>query len=351
MKRLVHSTLMALVLGLLTISWLPVQAQEAVDGRFMPPEGQALFIIGQDLGAIGGLEDYDDGYVDHIDLIPAGLTSYTGLHDLGGLVDLDNWGSGDVSAQLLMDEPKFENSTLAIGLSLTSTSFNLVGRGSYDLVIDQLAEWIKAQERPVYLRIGYEFDGPWNGYDPEGYVATFHYIMDRFQTLEVTNVATVWQSATWAGGTYLGYDWMDWYPGDDYVDWFGMSYFQYHAPTFDAFLDLARDHQKPVMIAEATPRGHDSADGDGEAIWESWFEQFFAFIHANEDVIRALAYINVDWDPQPMWRGQGWGDSRVQANPIILERWLAEMEDGFWLHASPTLFETLTYPPDDSQTD
>lgn len=81
----------------------------------MPPEGKTLLIVGQDLGAIGGLADYEDGYTDHINVIPAGLTTYTGLPALGGLKTLDNWGSGDVSAQMLMDEPTYANSVLSMG--------------------------------------------------------------------------------------------------------------------------------------------------------------------------------------------------------------------------------------------
>ena len=36
-----------------------------------------------------------------------------------------------------------------------------------------------------------------------------------------------------------------------------------------------------------------------------------------------------------------WGDSRVQANSLIQERWLAEISQDKWLHVSPTLFNQL----------
>jgi len=35
--------------------------------------------MGQDLGAVGGLPDYSDGYVDHLGQVPAGETAYTGF--------------------------------------------------------------------------------------------------------------------------------------------------------------------------------------------------------------------------------------------------------------------------------
>ena len=102
------------------------------------------------------------------------------------------------------------------------------------------------------------------------------------------------------------------------------------------------------MIAEATPQGYHLAElnwsstrEDGslrtpktaEEIWDEWYAPFFAHIHDNRDVIRAVAYINVDWNSQPMWEpgNQGyWGDSRLQANDLVKSRWLAEIESDFW---------------------
>ncbi|MEL7220627.1 MAG: hypothetical protein AAGJ93_04860, partial [Bacteroidota bacterium] len=61
------------------------------------------------------------------------------------------------------------------------------------------------------------------------------------------------------------------------------------------------------------------------------------------DRIKAFAYINADWDNQPMWTGQGWGDSRVQANPLIRQNWEEEVLTAPWLLASEGLFEALDY--------
>ena len=60
-------------------------------------------------------------------------------------------------------------------------------------------------------------------------------------------------------------------------------------------------------------------------------------------MIKAVAYINVDWDSQPMWQDGTWGDSRVQANDTIKALWLSEIQGELWLHASPDLFALLGY--------
>ena len=41
-------------------------------------------------------------------------------------------------------------------------------------------------------------------------------------------------------------------------------------------------------------------DETPEAIWHDWYKPFSDFIHANTDFIRAVAYINADWNEQPM---------------------------------------------------
>lgn len=88
-------------------------------------------------------------------------------------------------------------------------------------------------------------------------------------------------------------------------------------------------------------------DETPEAIWRDWYEPFFDFVHANTDFIRAVAYINADWNEQPMWKPGGSngyrGDSRVQANAYLKERWLNEIDTAFWLHGSDQLFASLLF--------
>ena len=333
---------------------------QAIAGKFTPPAGQTLLILGQDLGAIAG-------YKAALGLKPGGVTTYTNISEtepslLNGLEAPADWGAGDVNArQNLTDDPQ---ATLAIGLYIvdnSGTNLTHLIDGTHDPAIDRLGAVIRAAARPVYLRIGYEFDGPWNHYEPEPYIAAFRYIVDRLRAQGTDNFATVWQSATYPYGTYKDLSFEVWYPGDAYVDWMGTSHFIFDETVQNRFLDFARAHNKPVVIAEASPQGYDldelthSAPNDGqsfeaktaEEIWAEWFGPFFAFIHENADVIRAVAYINVDWHSQAMWGPGGgngyWGDSRVQVNDTIRARWLAEIGTPFWLHGTPDLFEKLGY--------
>ncbi|WP_447007279.1 discoidin domain-containing protein [Saccharothrix isguenensis] len=325
-----------------------VPGHAATPAKFEPPAGKVISFIGQDAGAIGGTAHYRNGYVDTTGIVPGGVTVYTnfqagreswGLHTVGldGLEEPSNWGAGDTHAQGLMNSPTFDNSALHLSLDLVNELPNVVN-GTNDPLIKRMGDWMRKQDRPIFLRIGYEFDGPWNGYDPTLYIASFRRIVDRLKADGVTNFATVWASS--AGGGPL----MDWYPGDEYVDWFGFSCWGCNWDV--GMVALAAEHgNKPVMIAEVSPQGHRTDREDGAALWSSWYDGFFRFIRDNPS-IKAVSYINADWDSQPMWEsssGSVWGNSKVQDNAYVADRWKSEMANGSWLQSSPTLFQTLGY--------
>ena len=301
--------------------------------KFAPADGKKLLIIGQDLGAVGGLDLYSEGYVDQVDTpVPAGITTYTGLPGLGGLVNLDNWGAGDVHAQAYVEDETFDNSAIVIGLYISGALSGING-GFFNNSIRTLANWVKTQIRPVFLRIGYEFDGPWNGHNPTEFRNAWRHIVQIFDEEEVKNVAYVWQSAGINTPNIS-----QWYPGDEYVNWLGYSHFDQPNPG-QSIRNFAEEHDKPIMIAEATPR-IDLGQGSGAGHWQSWFYPLFQSIYAN-DRIKALAYINTNWQVQPQWIGQGWGDSRVQIDAYVKNTWENEIAKDPWITASDTLFDYL----------
>jgi hypothetical protein len=93
------------------------------------------------------------------------------------------------------------------------------------------------------------------------------------------------------------------------------------------------------MIAEATPCGIGTHYGDYAL--QRWYEPFFKFIDTHN--IKAVSYINSDWESLPMWKGQGWKDSRVQANPAIKERWLKEVGSARYLKCRDDLYTMLDF--------
>lgn len=347
-----------------------------------------VFIVGQDLGAIRGY--LASGCCPR----PDGLTAYLSFFGLrsaaagyGGvgfdnagepLADEHSWGSGPVDAR--ETATAFGVGDLAIGLHLIDTvgfaSLDQLIAGEYDANVDKLRELFALVEGTVYLRIGYEFDGAWNAAyaDPTRYVAAYRHIVETIRSRDPGNVRFVWHaSASPVDDVLDGHreDIARFYPGNEYVDWFAFSWFHHpdarpsvrvdHPPATprelaDEVLTMARTVGKPVMIAEAAPQGFDLSrlsrrsispvwDGDAgtgttdmstDEIWRAWYEPLFRLMNDNRDIVRALAYINCDWDAQPMWGppyvAGYWGDSRLQVNPRLAERFsraVADWKAGF----------------------
>ncbi len=296
--------------------------------RFSPPEGKILLIVGQYKEAI-------DTYIKELGHIPAGLIVYTSVQQAEGIYEAFDHGGG--AQHLQYEVEKYPNTIMQVGLYMVDVLEAIIN-GTYDDNLQKIGKWIKNANRPVYLRIGYEFDGPHNHYNPELYVKTYRYIVETFRKMEVSNVSYVWHS-------YAGYTErpvIDWYPGDEYVDWIAISYFNAIQKYRNQMVKIAKEHNKPLMIAEATPCGIGTTYGDYAL--KNWYEPFFKFIDANN--VEAVSYINCDWEALPMWKGQGWKDSRVEANSIIKKRWLEEVQKEKYLKSSPELYSLLGFEPE-----
>ncbi|MCD8166576.1 MAG: glycoside hydrolase family 26 protein [Bacteroides sp.] len=287
---------------------IPETPEARKPAKYEPEEGQCFVFISQDLEAVGGLPDYNQGYCDHF-ATPAGITVYLGMGGDGdhvsGLYEVSNWGSGDCCANKYPLSNRFDNSMIAIGLAMVGQE-EAISSGKQDAALDKIGEWIRNMApHPVFLRIGYEFDGfDWNHYIPATYIPAYKYIKDRFDAAGIDNIAYVWQSK--GDGTPIS-ELDKWYPGNDYVDWCAYSYF---GKPDKVMIEYACRKGKPVFIAEATPvfqEGDTYFDADinkpetAQRIWDEWFTGFFKVIEENGDVIKAFSYINIDWLSQPMW--------------------------------------------------
>ena len=265
-----------------------------VNGKFAPPTGRALLLIGQDKKSI-------DAYFDAVVTAPGGLAVNTSL-SLKGIQNLDYLAG------------KYPNSALSVGVDLKGM-LDDVAMGKSDVKIDALLATLTAYNRPVFIRLGYGFNDPANKYEPDVYVAAWKKFHERTQAKGSRNLALVWESASSCGESYNGRPIADWYPGDEFVDWVGADY----SECVNDVVRLAREHYKPVMIEAAS-------QGDG---WNEWFTPFFKFVTDNNDVVRAVIYIND-------------GDSRL-LNDDIIKNWKAEIKQSFWLRGGPELFGALGF--------
>lgn len=322
--------------------------------KFEPEDGKVLVFVGQTLTAVGGLDAYDDGYVNHFKM-PAGITGYTGIPYLPGLTRTNNWGADDNNLSFYLKDTDFDNSVLSVAISLGSNNeeVNKVANGSHDSNISYLANWCKDARRPIFLRVGIEPDNPWNPIDAQAFVSAYRHVVDVLKAAKVNNVAYIFQSAGWNNVNENRLK--SYYPGDDYVDWIGLSFFNYSYLKYaQEVVDFARENNKPVAIVEAAAMLSDpnteelqavqlSSPQTAQILWDKWFDPFFELIEKNPDVVKSFSYINHDWRGETYWEGNVFGslDSRIQTSDYISERWITKLSGNRYIHASSTLFDYL----------
>jgi hypothetical protein len=307
--------------------------------KFVPPEGNTLLIMGQTFERIN---EYLDAVPEQP--LPGGWSAYWGITEFKGIKETHTNETGtSQNHQMLAD--RFPNAIIHSSLWMVGMwdVAKRTDRGDFDKVLKKYCKWAKSIHRPIYLRIGYEFDGPHNQLEPFEYVEAYRHIVDFFRKEGVSNIAYVWHS--YAAKPYKDYSVSAWYPGDDYVDWVGISVFghAYKGVDFgvdcEAVLTFAKEHQKPVMIAESNPiYGIHKDDIDA---WEAWFVNFFSFIYAKN--IKAVSFINEDWTDTKIAGLEEWKDSRIYNNQRILEAWFDETNKAKYLKESPSLFQVLGY--------
>lgn len=166
-------------------------------------------------------------------------------------------------------------------VSWRGTAYSDITSGGGDARIAQAARQLKRLGRPVLLRWGWEMNGDWyrwgavrNGEDPGAYVECWKRIHRIFADEKAKNVSWVW-SPNWNPAPVA--EWNSFkalYPGDDYVDWVGVSGYNLHRETPDTLFDpVYREFsaRKPLMITEvsAVDRG-----GRTKADWITLFAQW-----------------------------------------------------------------------------
>lgn len=307
--------------------------------KFVPPHGKTLLIMGQ---TVESISEYLDNFPDQ--KIPGGWSAYWGIPEFKGITESHKNETGtSQNHQMLVD--KFPNTVMHSAMWMVGkwSIAKFAGNGEYDRVIKKYSIWAKSAKRPIYLRIGYEFDGPHNELEPKEFVKAYRHIVDLMRKKGVNNVAFVWHS--YASKPFKDYPLSAWYPGDDYVDWIGISVFGHayggadFGPYCDTVLNFAKEHKKPIMIAESNPvKG---IDKESTKVWDQWFVNFFNFIYNKN--IKAVSFINEDWQKLSIQGISHWKDGRLYNNEKVSKAWFQETNKERYLKQSPELFGQLGY--------
>ncbi|MGD9900572.1 MAG: T9SS type A sorting domain-containing protein [Calditrichaceae bacterium] len=302
--------------------------------KYEPPDGKVLHGLGQYISVYYSDEENWQMVADYqaaTGQIPVLYSVYASIDPLLNSIDFTDFTeiiSAHQNPYILVVGLGLLDSTYALGN--TNIPVQDILSGKLDKNIIQIADRIKSLNYPVFIRPGFEFGSGNDGLhsDPDltsqEFVSVWIYIYNVFQEENVVNVSWVWNTVNPQSFNYL-----DWYPGDQYVDWWGINYFTaYHIENSDQFLADALSHQKPIMICESCPIQDDGTLN--EANLNDWFAPYFEKIHANSH-IKAFVYISDPWDRGPF---SSWPDSRISANEVIRTAYAAELNDYRYIHMS-----------------
>jgi beta-mannanase len=211
--------------------------------------------------------------------------------------------------------------------SLSSYSMKLIAAGTFDRYLRSFATGITDTRLPVVIRLDQEMNGnwyPWSaGYNSRGIANTPAYFRAAWQHIwqvfedAGANPYTIWAwtpsrtdtlvvdstTGSSAGDTGLAED----YPGDPYVDWIGMSAYQFRPSqpsTFDFILGGTLEGNavdiglkdvsasKPILIAEMGSAQTVGVATDNTAVKAAWTTETLAAIAADPRIVGFVLFNN-----------------------------------------------------------
>lgn len=181
--------------------------------------------------------------------------------------------------------------------------FNDIVSGKLDSTIKARAAGAKALAQRFFLDFAAEMNGDeaWGGNNPPLYVAAYRHIHDIFVAAGATNVVWAWcPNVTDVGGGNKKT--MDYYPGDDYVDWTGVDGYNWGSvgggwqsfqTVFARIYPLLAAKGKPILIGETACA---SVGGDKAA----WIDGIIPSLKAAFPLVKGLVWF--DKNKEADWR-------------------------------------------------
>jgi hypothetical protein len=185
-----------------------------------------------------------------------------------------------------------------------------IAAGNYDAYVRSFFQAAKAWGKPVFLRFAHEMNGNWYPWDgvhnggssgPERYKRAWLYIYNVREAVGADNVYLVWSPNHKNLPAESWNDMVNYYPGDQYVDWVGLDGYNWgysQWESFDsvfgaAYTKLICLTAKPLMIGEFACAEQPGADK------AAWISDAFTKILSSYPRIKIFCWFNInkerDW--------------------------------------------------------
>ncbi len=321
------------------------------DERTPPPPPQAPTLLASDAGLYAGfynaeLQDAADGvqhWADRHGLTPRIVHVYQ--HWGGSSPDFDGARLARIVAQgavpMVTWEPWTKPSGSVHGPDQPRFALARISAGDFDPYIHRWARAAAAFEAPILVRPMHEMNGTWypwgvhvNGNSPGDYVDAWRHIVDIFEAEDAGNVSWVWSVNAFSGDGVVDKAIEEYHPGDAYVDWAGVSVFNWGTSTSwgawrgverilgETYEALGR-FDEPIMIAELGTVGQ----GGDPALW---LRDLLDRLPTAFPDVRAVLFFDADYPGAPdfridaaaaeVLRGEAAASDRYQAPPQVGRR-------------------------------
>ncbi len=199
-----------------------------------------------------------------------------------------------------------------------------IAGGDFDSYVRSWAEGIKSLGYPVAIRFAHEMNGYWypwcelvNGNQPGDYVKAWRHVHDVFRTAGVTNVTWVWSANV--RYTDLTPKLSTYYPGDDYVDWLGLTgyygkwdfaeYLSFDEIFKKTITEIRTFSKKPMVVTETGASDHKGRKAE-------WIKEAFRLLPRYKDIIGLIWFeVNKELD----WR--------IVSSPAVTEAFAKAIAD------------------------
>ncbi|MEX2237365.1 MAG: glycosyl hydrolase [Dehalococcoidia bacterium] len=243
------------------------------------------------------------------------------------------------------------------GPNREATDLDGLFSGRYDGYIESWANALASLRSPVLIRLGHEMNGdwfPWSGANngggaldgygtdrradgPERFVAFWRYVHDIFTEAGAVNVSWLWSPNPNSVPDESWNQPLEYYPGDAYVDWVGVSVFNFGDrtdakpwATWRPFSDIVGGPYhlfeplgKPMIIPEVG-----SVEGSGNK--GNWIREMAIEIRLSFPLIKGIVWFDEN-DPEL-------GDFSLDTSPDSMAAWREVSREPFYAVA-PTYEE------------
>ena len=232
---------------------------------------------------------------------------------------------------------------------------NSIINGSYDNYINGYAAQVKNWGKPLFIRLGHEFNGDWYTYGganngggtlagfgdptkadgPERFIAAYQRVHDLFEAQNVDNVVWVWCPNN---GSSPNETWNvpeAYYPGDSYVDWIGFDGYNFGTSqtwsgwtsffnVFNSLYTKFKTYDKPIMLGEFAS----VEQGGSKSQWIT--EGYLTWLKFGYPKIKAATWFHIS-----KLEGGVLTDWRINSSALSLSAYQSAIADPYFLEAVP----------------